>query len=102
MVKESRLFTYCNSLQLNTLSDLDKIFSTSLCPYGKKELPEASEHFFREIFSSSQSLNSNNYVRHVYDAHEQQLPKKTHIAMSRTATSYTNQFTTWKRLTIIF
>lgn len=58
--------------------------------------------FFKEIFSSSQSLNSNNYAKHLYDVHELQLPKKTHIAMSKIATSYTNQFTAWKSLTIVF
>lgn len=34
-MKESRLLTYCNSLQQNILSDLDKIVSTPSCLYGK-------------------------------------------------------------------
>lgn len=58
--------------------------------------------FFKEIFPSSQPLNIHNYAKYLYDVHEQQLPKKTRIAMSKIATSYTNQFTTWKRLTIVF
>lgn len=68
----------------------------------KRSLLKQLSIFFKEIFPSSQPLNSNNYAKYLYDAHEQQLPKKTRIAMSKIATSYTNQFTTWKRLTIVF
>lgn len=102
MMKESRLLTYCNSLQQNMLSDLDKIVSTPSCLYGKNYLPETSEHFFSGKYFHSLSHLIVNYAKHLYDAHELQLPKKTHIAMTKIATSYKNQFTTQKRLTIAF
>lgn len=54
----------------------------------KRSFLKHLSNFFREIFSSSLSLNGNNYAKHLYDAHEQQLPKKTHIAMSKIATPY--------------